>query len=102
MTVIIITELTKTDENTHVTRKQVSTWTKRNEAQRALEAVIISLSEVKEFDKIQTVRDYQKQNGIKLHTPVKMPKGKNANMLIQAINPDNAQNMGRNAQGATR
>ena len=47
----IIRELTKTDENMHVTCEQILAWAKRIKAQRAQAAVINSLSEVKEFDK---------------------------------------------------
>ena len=67
----IIKELTQTDENTHVTSEQVLAWAKMIKAQRAQSVVINSLSEVKEFDKIQTVRDDQKQNGINPHALVK-------------------------------
>ena len=83
----IITELTKTDENTHVTSKEVLASTKRIEAQRAQATVINSLSEVKDVDKIQTVRDDQKQNGKKLHTPVKTPTRKNVNIGSSSHQP---------------
>ena len=67
----IISELTKAEESANVTSEQVLPWAKRVEVQRAQSAVITSLSEIKELDKIQTVGDEQKQNGRKLHTPVK-------------------------------
>ena len=73
----IKSELSKTEENANVIREQVLTWTKRVEAQRAQSAVIDSLSEIEEFDKIQTVTDEQKQNGRKPHTPVKTLVKKN-------------------------
>ena len=72
------------------------------EIQRAKAAVIKSLSEVKEFGKIQTARDDQKQNGIKPHTPVKTPTRKNANTMVHAINPDDTMHMERNVSSATR
>ena len=72
------------------------------EAKRAQAAVINSLSELKEFDKIQTVRDDQKQNEIKPQKPVKFPQDKCANTEVQAINPDDAQHMGRDVWTATR
>ena len=56
----IISELTKAEENANVTSEQVFTWAERYEPQRDQSAVINSLSEMKEFDKIQTLRDEQK------------------------------------------
>ena len=72
----IIRELIKTGENRSVTSVQVWAWAKRIETQRTQAAVINSLSEVKEFDWIQTVGDDQKQNGIKPHTHIKTPTSK--------------------------
>ena len=53
----IISELIKAEEYAYVTSEQVLTWAKRVEAQISRPVVIISLSEMKKFDKIQTVRD---------------------------------------------
>ena len=75
---------------------------KKNWGPKSQTAVIKSLSEVKEFDKIQTARDDQKQNGIKPHAPVKMATRKNVNAEVQAISPDNIQHMGRNAWNTTK
>ena len=72
-----ISELTKAEENANVKSEQVFAWVKRAEAQRAQSAVINSLSEMKEFDKLQKVWDKQNQNERKLHTPVKMPAKEN-------------------------
>ena len=69
----IINELTKAEENAKVTSYHMLTWTKWVEAQKTQSAVIYSPREMKEFDKIQTVGDEQKQKGRKLHAPVKMP-----------------------------
>ena len=51
----IIRELTKAEESTAVTSEQVLIWAKRVEAQGAQSAIITSLSEMKEFDKIKTI-----------------------------------------------
>ena len=64
----IISELTKAEENTNVITEQVLARAKGVKVQRIQSAIINSLSEMKEFDMIQTVRDEQKQNGRKLHT----------------------------------
>ena len=58
----IIYELTKAEENSNVTSEQVLARAKRVEAQRAQSVVTNSFSEMKEFDKIQTVRYEQNQN----------------------------------------
>ena len=73
----------------------------RELTKKAQALVINILSEVKEFDKIQTARDDQKQNGIKLHAALETPTRKNANTVVQGTNPDDAQHMRRNAQSAT-
>ena len=52
----IIRELTKAKESTAVTSEQVLIWAKRMEVQRAMSAIITSLSETKEFDKIKTIK----------------------------------------------
>ena len=70
----ITRELAKLDESTHATSEQVLGWAKRIEAQRAKAAVISRLSEVNEFNKTQ--KDDQKQNGIKLYAPVRIPTTK--------------------------
>ena len=73
MLVEIIRELTKSNENAHVTSEQVLAWEKRAEAQRAQALVISSLSEEKEFDKMQTGRDDEKQNRNKCTHLLKHP-----------------------------
>ena len=73
----IISELTKDEENANVISKQVLVLEKRVEAQSAQSVVINSPSEMKEFDKIQIVRDEQKQNGRNLLAHVKMPMKQN-------------------------
>ena len=73
----IINELTKAEKNANVTSKQVLAWAKRVEAKRAKSAVINCLNEMKVFDKFQTARDEQKENGRKPQIPVKMPTKQN-------------------------
>ena len=58
----IISELTKAEENTNVTSEQVFAWAKGVGTQRAQLVVINSLSEMKEFNKVQIVRDELEQN----------------------------------------
>ena len=68
----IIREPNKNDESTMIPSECVLTWAKRVEAQRAQEAVINGLHEVKNFDMIQQ-KDEGKQRQTKLATPVKQP-----------------------------
>ena len=49
----IIWQLTKAEENKIMTSEQVLAWSKRVEAQRAQSAIINSLSETKDFDRIK-------------------------------------------------
>ena len=73
----IISELNNAEDNANVTSEQMLARTKRVEAQRAKFAVINNLSEMKESDKIQTVRDEQRQNGRNPHSLVKMAMKQN-------------------------
>ena len=91
----IIKRLTTTYQNTHVISEEALAWVKRIEAQTAQAAVINSLNEGKEFNKIQTVRDDQKQNGKNLAHLLKQLQDQSANTLVQAINPDDAQHLGK-------
>ena len=68
-------------------------WAKWIETQGAQVAIIINLSEVKEFDLIHVRKS--KQNGIKPQAVVKMPTGKKGINAVQVTNPDDAQYMGR-------
>ena len=52
----IIKELTKICGNEEITSKNVLSWAKRVEVQRAQSAIVNSLTEVKEFDKLKVVR----------------------------------------------
>ena len=49
----IIKELTATKINDHITRGGMLTWVKRVEVQRAQTAVLNTLNESKQFDKIK-------------------------------------------------
>ena len=56
-----------------MTSEQVLAWEKGVKAQGAQSVVINSLSEIKEFNKIQTVTDEHKKNETKSHTSIKIP-----------------------------
>ena len=69
----IIRGLTTAKESTAVTSEQVLVWAMRLEAQRLQSTIITSLSEIKEFDKIKTIKGEKRHNLIKLQTHAKMP-----------------------------
>ena len=52
----IIKELTKPKESADITSEQVLGWAKRVEAQRAHSAIMDSLTQTKEFDKINRAK----------------------------------------------
>ena len=52
----ITRELTKIHKNTEITSENVLCWAKRVEAQRAQSAIMNSLTEVKEFDKVKITK----------------------------------------------
>ena len=53
-------ELTKIQENTEITSENVLCWAKRVETQRARSAIMNSLTEEKEFDKLKIVKNTYK------------------------------------------
>ena len=58
----IIKELTKIHENEEVTSENVLSWAKRVEAQRAHSAIMNSLTEAKEFNKLKVVKSTHKDS----------------------------------------
>ena len=52
LSIEIIQELTKIEENDNVTSEQVLTWTGRVEAQKAQSAILENLNKTKDFDKM--------------------------------------------------
>ena len=56
MLVEIIRELTKTEESKDVTSEQVLASVKRVKAQKVQSTIINHLNEIKDFDKIKTVK----------------------------------------------
>ena len=58
----IIRELTKIQENTEITSENMLCWAKRVEAQRAQSAIMNSLTEAKEFDKLKIVKTTYKDS----------------------------------------
>ena len=75
----IIRELTKAEESAAVTGEQVLIWAKRVEVQRAQSAIINSLSETKEFDKIKAIKGGQRHNLRKPQTGAKRPVKQSCN-----------------------
>ena len=61
MPVEIIRELTKTKEGSDVTNEQVLAWAKRVEPQKAQTITITCPGETKNFDKIKTAKEGQRQ-----------------------------------------
>ena len=68
----IIQELTKVKENGIIMSENVLAWAIRVEVQRAQSAVINSLTEAKEFDKIKVLKNAHKDNP-RRHMLTKMP-----------------------------
>ena len=64
MSIKIIKELTKIEENYSMKSEQVLVWTRRVDAQKAQSAILENLNETKDFDKIFTRNRVQRQNGI--------------------------------------
>ena len=58
----IVIELTKIHENTEVTSVKVLYWAKRVDAQRAQSAIMNSLTETKEFDKLKLYKTAYKDS----------------------------------------
>ena len=98
----IIRKLTKVEESTAVTSKQVLVRAKRVKAQRDQSTIIISESETEGFDKIKTIKGGQRHNLRKLQNMLKHLQGKVAIIVVPAICPDNAQPMGRSMQSAVK
>ena len=63
----IIKELTKIYENKEITSENVLFWAKRVQVQRAQSAIMNSLMEVKEFDKLKVVNKHTKGKPKKIH-----------------------------------
>ena len=84
-----------------MTSEQVLVWAKRVEAKRAQSAIITSLSETKEFDKIKTIKVGQTQSEKATNVP-KCLQTKAAVIVVPAIHPYNAQPMGRSVWSVAR
>ena len=69
----IIMALTKIEENAEVTSDKVLCWVKRIEAQRAQSAIMNSLTETKEFDKLKIMKATYKDSPRRPSTYVKTP-----------------------------
>ena len=64
MSIEIIKELTKIEENNNVTSEQVLVCTRRVEAQKAQSAILGNLNETNNFEKIFTRNRAQNLNGM--------------------------------------
>ena len=69
----IIRELTKIRENTEITHENVLCLAKRVEAQRAQSAIMNSLTEAKEFDKLKIAKNKYKDSLRRSSAQTKMP-----------------------------
>ena len=69
----IIKELTKIHKNREITSENVLFWDKRVEAQRAQSAIMDSLTEVKEFDKLKIAKNTYKDSLRTSSSQTKMP-----------------------------
>ena len=58
----IIQELTKIHENEEITSENVLSWAKRVEVQRAQSAIMNSLTDIKEFNKLKVVKNMHKDS----------------------------------------
>ena len=99
MLVEIIKELIKTEESKDVTSEQVLAWAKRVEAQKAQSAIINSLKETKDFNRIKTLRGGRRESH-KLMP--KYPQSRVAVIMVPAIHPDNAQPVARSVQDVVK
>ena len=98
----IIRELTKAEESADITSEQVLGWAKRVEAQRAQSAIMDSLTETKEFDKINLAKVAFKYSWRNVQTSAKVPAKKSCIHCSSAIYQDNAWPMGRSAWAVVR
>ena len=73
MSMEIIKELTKVDENEIVASEQVMTWARRVEAQKARSAILENLQETKDFDRIFTRNRAKTQDRMQLQEQTQMP-----------------------------
>ena len=58
----IIKELTATNEDEQITSESMLAWTKRVEAQRAQAAVLSTITESRQFDKVKIVKKTKEDN----------------------------------------
>ena len=98
----IIRQLAKAEENADITSEQVLGWEKRVEAQRTQSAIMDSLTETKEFDKVKIEKGGLRYNGkICKHMP-KCLQNRATVIVVPAIYPDNTWLKGRSVQTVAR
>ena len=98
----IIRELTKIQENTEVTSEKVLHWAKRVEAQRAQSAIMNSLTETKEFDKLKIIKTMYKDSARRPSVYIKNLQNRHVDIVDPAIHQDNIWAMERNVQIAAK
>ena len=96
----IIRELTKVKISNVITSEDVLAWAKRVEVQRVQSAVMNSLMEAKEFDKIRIPKNTCKDNP--RSTQLRLPTKQTCRYCGSSHPQDSAQHMGRSAQNAVR
>ena len=90
----IIRELTKAKGNVTITSENVLTWDKRVEAQRAQSAVMSTITEMNEFDKMKVAK-YTHKNTAKRIIQTRTPTMQTCRCCGSTHPQDSAQHMGR-------
>ena len=102
MLIEILKELTKTEESTDVTIREVLAWAKRVEAQKAQSAILNSLNKRKDFDKVKAVSGGQRQIERNCKHMPKHHKSRVSIIVAPAIHPGDAWPMVRYLQSVAR
>ena len=97
----ILRELTKVKIGSVITSEDVLAWAKRVEAQRLQAAVMNSLTETKEFDKIKIAKNTCKEN-LRSSTQMRIPMKQMCRYCESSHPQDNVYHTGRHAQTLVR
>ena len=98
----IIMELNKIGKNTEVTDEKVLCWTKGVEAQRVQSAIMSSLSDTREFDKLKLMKTTPKDSPRRSSTYIKHLQNKHGHIVDLAIPQSNDQSRERTVQTAAK
>ena len=88
----VVWELTMIHENKKITTENVSSWAKRVNVKRAQSAIMNSLTETKELNKLKLAKSQRERN----------PQNRYAGIVVAAIPQDSDQHMGRHAQNSAK